>query len=168
LQFAELLESCRFQEFWVIRIRVHRLTFIVISLGTIRARFSGHSRFSRSYSRLFVESISCLIFYLISFNLLVICQTINRTYQTINRQELQLALGRLSNNEFEGLIKSRGWKVAADDPKYVWIANHEENIKSRNIVEKIKFERKLTITILHLPCFFSLIDLDVAPVMNII
>ncbi len=106
--------------------------------------------------------------YFISFNLLVICQTINRTYQTINRQELQLALGRLSNNEFEGLIKSRGWKVAADDPKYVWIANHEENIKSRNIVEKIKFERKLTITILHLPCFFSLIDLDVAPVMNII
>jgi translation initiation factor 3 subunit K len=76
---------------------------------------------------------------------LVICQTINRTYQTINRKELQLSLGRLSTNEFEGLIKTRGWKVAADDGDYIWIANHEENIKSRNIVEKIKFERKFSI-----------------------
>jgi translation initiation factor 3 subunit K len=83
--------------------------------------------------------------FLISFDFLVICQTINRTYQTISRQELQLALGRLSNNEFEALIKARGWKVATDDPNYVWIANHEENIKSRNIVEKIKFERKFLI-----------------------
>jgi len=80
------------------------------------------------------------IFYFIRF--LVICQTINRTYQTINRQELQLALGRLSINEFEILIKNRGWKVLESDANYIWIANHEENIKSRNIVEKIKFERK--------------------------
>ena len=72
----------------------------------------------------------------------VICQTISRTYQTINRQELQSALGRLNDDEFERLIKSRGWKTASDDSNYIWIANHEENIKSRNIVEKIKFERK--------------------------
>ena len=44
--------------------------------------------------------------------------------------------------EFEALIKTRGWKVTAEDAQYIWIANHEENIKSRNIVEKIKFERK--------------------------
>ena len=87
---------------------------------------------------------------------LVICQTISRTYQTIDRQELQLALGRLSNSEFEALIKSRGWKPAADDAKYVWIANHEENIKSRNIVEKIKFERKFIPSIV-LPPTLSLI-----------
>ncbi|CAF1532422.1 unnamed protein product, partial [Adineta steineri] len=43
-----------------------------------------------------------------------ICQTINRTYQTISRQELQLALGRLTTNEFEGLIKTRGWKILPD------------------------------------------------------
>ncbi len=53
-----------------------------------------------------------------------------------------MALGRLSSDEFEALIKTRGWKVLADDANYIWIANHEENIKSRNIVEKIKFERK--------------------------
>jgi hypothetical protein len=40
------------------------------------------------------------------------------------------------------LIKTRGWKILPDDGNYIWIANHEENIKSRNIVEKIKFERK--------------------------
>lgn len=85
-----------------------------------------------------------LISYL-SFCNLVICQTINRTYQTIDRKELQLALGRLSTNEFENLIKSRGWKAAEGDANYIWIANHEENIKSRNIVEKIKFDRKLTV-----------------------
>ena len=43
------------------------------------------------------------------------------------------------------MLKARGWKVQSNDANYVWIANHEENIKSRNIVEKIKFERKCTV-----------------------
>ncbi|CAF5001576.1 unnamed protein product, partial [Rotaria magnacalcarata] len=108
LQFAELLESCRFQDFWE-------------QLERASVRIPGFEDRIRDF----------------------ICQTINRTYQTINRQELQSALGRLySNNEFEALIKARGWKVAGDDVNFIWIANHEENIKSRNIVEKIKFERK--------------------------
>ena len=97
---------------------------------------------------------------MILFSIPVICQTINRTYQTITRQELQLALGHLNGkhslpaftirtstllaNEFELLIKTRGWKAVSDDASYIWIANHEENIKSRNIVEKIKFERELS------------------------
>ncbi|CAF0801266.1 unnamed protein product [Rotaria sp. Silwood1] len=114
LQFAELLESCRFQDFWEL-------------LERTTVKIPGFEDRIREF----------------------ICQTINRTYQTINQQELQSALGRLNNNDFEALIKTRGWKVLADDPNYIWIANHEENIKSRNIVEKIKFEH-------------------VAPVMNII
>ncbi|CAF1480158.1 unnamed protein product [Adineta ricciae] len=105
LQFSELLESCRFQEFWE-------------QLDRASVKIPGFENRIREF----------------------ICQTINRTYQTISRQELQLALGRLLGNEFEGLIKARGWKVLADDANYIWIANHEENIKSRNIVEKIKFE----------------------------
>lgn len=36
------------------------------------------------------------------------------------------------------LIKSKGWKKLEDD--YVSVANHEENIKTKNIVEKIKFD----------------------------
>jgi hypothetical protein len=62
------------------------------------------------------------------------------------------------------LIKTRGWKAVADDASYIWIANHEENIKSRNIVEKIKFERKFSF---NKKSRFILFFLDVAPVMNI-
>ncbi|CAF1348226.1 unnamed protein product [Adineta steineri] len=114
LHFSELLESCRFQEFWE-------------QLERASVKIPGFEDRIREF----------------------ICQTINRTYQTISRQELQLALGRLTTHEFEGLIKTRGWKILPDDATYIWIVNHEENIKSRNIVEKIKFEH-------------------VAPVMNIV
>jgi len=113
LHYAELLESCRFQDFWE-------------ALDTNVVKIPGFDDRIREF----------------------ICQTINRTYQTISREELELALGRLPRNDFEALIKSRGWKILADDPNYISIANHEESIKSRNIVEKIKFEH-------------------VAPVMNI-
>ncbi|CAF1550749.1 unnamed protein product, partial [Rotaria sordida] len=66
-------------------------------------------------------------------NFSVICQTISRTYQTINRQELQSALGRLSSNDFEALIKVRGWKELADDSNSYSIAipsflHHQQNI----------------------------------------
>lgn len=69
------------------------------------------------------------------------------------------------DSEFEKLIKARGWKTASDDSDYIWIANHEENIKSRNIVEKIKFEREWNIIILGIHLSFPS-TLDVAPVMN--
>jgi hypothetical protein len=35
------------------------------------------------------------------------------------------------------ISKSKGWKNLADN--YLVVANHEENIKTKNIVEKIKF-----------------------------
>ena len=38
------------------------------------------------------------------------------------------------------LIKSKGWKKLEDN--FVFVANHEENIKTKNIVEKIKFDGK--------------------------
>jgi len=113
LHYAELLESCRFQEFW------EEIDSNIIKIPGFDDRI-------RDF----------------------ICQTISRTYQTINRQELESALGRLPPSEFDTLVQSRGWKELPDDPNYVFIANHEENIKSRNIVEKIKFEH-------------------VAPIMNI-
>jgi hypothetical protein len=36
------------------------------------------------------------------------------------------------------LIKSKGWKKLDDN--YLVVATHDENIKTKNIVEKIKFE----------------------------
>ncbi|CAF0791146.1 unnamed protein product, partial [Didymodactylos carnosus] len=105
LHYAELLESCRFQEFWNV-------------LDNNIIKIPGFEERIRDF----------------------ICQTVSRTYQTVNRQELESALGRLSLSEFEELIQSRGWKTLTGDKDYIFIANHEENIKSRNIVEKIKFE----------------------------
>jgi hypothetical protein len=66
------------------------------------------------------------------------------------------------------LIKTRGWKVLPDDANYIWIANHEENIKSRNIVEKIKFERKIFVSYRFEKTDVCLSNLDVAPVMKIV
>ena len=44
----------------------------------------------------------------------------------------------LLDDEMNKLIKSKGWKKLEDN--YVFVANHEENIKTKNIVEKIKFD----------------------------
>jgi len=44
------------------------------------------------------------------------------------------------DDEMNKLIKSKGWKKLEDN--YVFVANHEENIKTKNIVEKIKFDGK--------------------------
>ena len=38
------------------------------------------------------------------------------------------------------LIKNKGWNHLSDN--YLVVANHEENIKTKNIVEKIKFGGK--------------------------
>jgi hypothetical protein len=46
------------------------------------------------------------------------------------------------DDEMNKLIKSKGWKKLEDN--YVFVANHEENIKTKNIVEKIKFDGKFS------------------------
>jgi translation initiation factor 3 subunit K len=42
------------------------------------------------------------------------------------------------DDEIAKLIKAKGWRKMEDN--YVFVANHEESIKTKNIVEKIKFE----------------------------
>ncbi len=42
------------------------------------------------------------------------------------------------DEETNKLIKSKGWKKMDDN--YVFCSNHEEIIKTKNIVEKIKFD----------------------------
>lgn len=51
-----------------------------------------------------------------------------------------LRLHFLKDEELNKLIKSKNWKKLDDN--YVFVANHEESIKTKNIVEKIKFEGK--------------------------
>ena len=78
--------------------------------------------------------------YLFSFKLIkiVILHIVSKTYQTIDYKELKEIVGNLKDDEMNKLIKSKGWKKLEDN--YVFVANHEENIKTKNIVEKIKFE----------------------------
>ena len=45
-------------------------------------------------------------------------------------------------DEMNKLIKSKNWKKLEDN--FVFVANHEESIKTKNIVEKIKFEGMFT------------------------
>jgi translation initiation factor 3 subunit K len=42
------------------------------------------------------------------------------------------------DDDMNKLIKSKNWKKLEDN--FVFVANHEESIKTKNIVEKIKFE----------------------------
>lgn len=82
----------------------------------------------------------------------------SKTYQTIDFNELREILGNLSgilkllifkiekffnlaffkDDDLNKLIRNKGWKK--QDDGYVFVANHEESIKTKNIVEKIKFD----------------------------
>lgn len=46
-----------------------------------------------------------------------------------------------TGDETNKLIKSKSWKKIEDN--FVFCNNHEEIIKTKNIVEKIKFDGKL-------------------------
>ncbi|KAK3730261.1 hypothetical protein QZH41_019086 [Actinostola sp. cb2023] len=62
------------------------------------------------------------------------------TYQTI---EISLAtdlLGGLQGSVLEEWIKARGWTT--DNNGYIFVANQDAHVKSRNIAEKIDFDCK--------------------------
>ncbi len=74
------------------------------------------------------------------------------------------------DEEMTKVIKAKGWKKLDDN--FVFVANHEENIKTKNIVEKIKFDGKFfnyfcIFYVGILLIFFSFVSthLDVSSVM---
>jgi len=76
---------------------------------------------------------------LISLSYLVICHVIGITYQRIEKQTLKELLGvNLGDNELAVIMQKKGWKEAGDG--LVFVGNQEENIKTKNITEKIDFE----------------------------
>jgi len=109
VDLSDLLERCQFREFWaLLRQETANYTDVV------------------SHVKGFEDGIIEFILHIV-----------NKTYQTINFNELKEILGNLSNEDLNKLIKAKGWKKQEDN--YVFVANHEENIKTKNIVEKIKF-----------------------------
>ncbi|XP_071833865.1 eukaryotic translation initiation factor 3 subunit K-like [Apostichopus japonicus] len=67
-----------------------------------------------------------------------ICHVVNITYQQIDRTFLSDLLGSLTEMELECWIKEMNWKEMPDGQ--IFINNQEENVKTKNITEKIGFE----------------------------
>jgi translation initiation factor 3 subunit K len=67
-----------------------------------------------------------------------ICYVIGITYQVIKKNILRELLGNLSEAQTNTWVAKNGWKDQGDG--YVFIANQEDNIKTKNITEKITFE----------------------------
>ncbi|RWS09917.1 eukaryotic translation initiation factor 3 subunit K-like protein [Dinothrombium tinctorium] len=67
-----------------------------------------------------------------------ISYVVNITYQRIERSFLKEILGNLGEAELNRWMSLNGWRE--DDYDFVFIANQEENIKTKNITEKIDFE----------------------------
>ncbi len=91
----------------------------------------------------------------------VILHIVSKTYQTIDYNEIREMLGDLSgksvssrwfykwassvnprhaliqDDEMKKLLSVRNWRKV--DGQYIFVANHDESIKTKNIVEKISF-----------------------------
>jgi len=67
-----------------------------------------------------------------------ICHVVGITYQTIERQVLQELLGGISEPHVRQWIVKNEWKELPNG--LVFITNQEENIKTKNITEKIDFD----------------------------
>lgn len=66
-----------------------------------------------------------------------VCHVVGITYQTIDRNHLAELLGDVDDQTLRIWIKKYSWK---EDGALVFIANQDENIKTKNISEKIDFE----------------------------
>nr|XP_002131366.1 eukaryotic translation initiation factor 3 subunit K-like [Ciona intestinalis] len=68
-----------------------------------------------------------------------ICRTVSISYQRIGLEELRSLLGDLGDEELNRWIKVNEWSRLDGD--LVFVANQEELVKTRNIVDKVNFEK---------------------------
>lgn len=66
-----------------------------------------------------------------------VCHVVGITYQTIDRTHLAQLLGDVEDKTLKHWVKKYGWK---EENALIFIANQDENIKTKNINEKIDFE----------------------------
>ncbi|KAJ6649787.1 Eukaryotic translation initiation factor 3 subunit K [Pseudolycoriella hygida] len=66
-----------------------------------------------------------------------ICHVVGITFQTIEKDYLVRLLGDIDGYALASWIKKYGWK---DEGDLVFIASQDNNIKTKNITEKIEFE----------------------------
>ncbi|KAI5710205.1 eukaryotic translation initiation factor 3 subunit K [Diaphorina citri] len=72
-----------------------------------------------------------------------VCHVVGITFQTIDKKLLSELLDGVEDSTLRLWVKKYGWKEL--DNGYIFIANQDENIKTKNITEKIEFENAATI-----------------------
>ncbi|KAK3605497.1 hypothetical protein CHS0354_004049 [Potamilus streckersoni] len=76
-----------------------------------------------------------------------VCHVVAATYQTIPKDTLIQLLGGIPDSQVKQWINKYGWKLIDDET--VFITNQEENIKTKNITEKITFDSVAAIMAAH-------------------
>ncbi|KAF2356501.1 Eukaryotic translation initiation factor 3 subunit K [Trinorchestia longiramus] len=72
-----------------------------------------------------------------------ICHVVSITYQHIEKTALASLLGNLDDKDLSVWISRNNWSEV--DGGYIFIANQEETVKTKNITEKIEFDSVATI-----------------------
>ncbi|XP_017876168.1 eukaryotic translation initiation factor 3 subunit K [Ceratina calcarata] len=67
-----------------------------------------------------------------------VCHVVGITFQTIDRNLLAQLLGGVDDTTLRHWVKKYGWKE--ESKSIIFIASQDENIKTKNITEKIDFE----------------------------
>ncbi|CAL1538556.1 unnamed protein product [Lymnaea stagnalis] len=67
-----------------------------------------------------------------------VCHVVASTYQSIRKDKLRQLLGNITDAHSSQWISKYGWTEQLDG--YVFITNQDENIKTKNITEKISFD----------------------------
>lgn len=75
----------------------------------------------------------------------VIAHVITCTYQVVDSKVVTTMLGGLQGAELSAFCEAHGWRVAADGK--IFVAHQEEIVKSKNIVESMRFESTLSTTV---------------------
>lgn len=71
-----------------------------------------------------------------------VCHVVGITYQTVEVDYLSQLLGDVDDKTLQHWVKKYGWSV---DGRMIFIGNQDENIKTKNINEKIDFDAVATI-----------------------
>ncbi|PSN52070.1 Eukaryotic translation initiation factor 3 subunit K [Blattella germanica] len=72
-----------------------------------------------------------------------VCHVVGITFQTVKRQMLADLLGGVDDQKLKQWVNKYGWREEEND--MIFIANQDENIKTKNITEKIDFENAAAI-----------------------
>nr|CAD7409218.1 unnamed protein product [Timema cristinae]CAD7428902.1 unnamed protein product [Timema monikensis] len=72
-----------------------------------------------------------------------VCHVVGITFQTVEKSVLAQLLGGVDDATVHHWVKKYGWREESNN--LVFIANQDENIKTKNITEKIDFESSAAI-----------------------